>query len=213
MYITPLKTLAVTAFQQTFDASYPVMEFQNVNVGLEYPIDSQHYPSLWVDYDDTQPLVKAGIAHVETKDPEGNSVTAFTRWRFQGYLSVTVVSLTSLERDRLFDEVIRVVAFGEQDDIVGRFKDTFLNNSLIAVNLNTDRIEPRGSAAAPGTPWGTDELMYERTLNLEIIGEFVPNPTTGTLVSLSRIVQLPTETLDPADLLDPSFGSGLTEWH
>lgn len=213
MYITPLKTLVVTAFLQTFDSLYPVQEFQDLNIGLEYPVDAQNYPSIWVDYDDTQPLLKAGIAHVETEDADGNAVAAFTRWRFQGYLSVTVVSLTSLERDRLFDEVVRVVAFGEQNSVVGRFKETIATNELIAANLNTDRIEARGSAAAPGTPWGTDELMYERTMNLEIIGEFVPDSTTGTLVNLTRIVQIPTETLDPANLIDPSYGGGFTEWH
>jgi hypothetical protein len=216
MYVAPLKTLLVEALQGTFDSVYPVTKFRNVHASLEYPVDAQDYPSLWVDYDDTQPLMRAGIAHVETKTDVGTTVAPFTRWRFQGYVSITTVALTSLERDELFDEVVRVVAFGNENTIVGRFKDRIANNDLIAANLQTDKIDVRGSAAAPGTPWGTDELMYERSLNLEIIGEFVPDPTTGTLVPLSRIEIIADQYLPgqpnnpfPEDVI----GEGTTDWH
>lgn len=217
MYLVPLKTMLAEALKLTFDLSYPVVEFRNVHADLEYPVDAQNYPSIWVDYDDTQPLQRAGVAHLETAHPTtGTDVAPFTRWRFQGYVSLTTVALTSLERDRLFDEVVRVVAFGNEDSVVGRFKDKIANNDLIAATLNTDRIEARGSAVAPGTPWGTDELMYERSLNLELIGEFVPDPGTGTLVPLSRIITIPVESL-PGDEEDPENigydSSGYTDWH
>jgi hypothetical protein len=194
-----------------------VTKFRNANISLEYPIDVQDYPSLWVDYDDTQPLLRAGIAHQETRSPlDGATVAPFTRWRFQGYVSVTAVAMTSLERDELFDEVVRVVAFGNEDTIVGRFKSRIANNDLIAANLQTDKIDVRGSAASPGTPWGTDEMMYERSLNLEIIGEFVPDPSTGVLIPLSRIKVIPDEYL-PGDSGNPFppdvIGDGFTGWH
>lgn len=217
MYIAPLKTLLVESLRETFDISYPVPEFRGVHIDLEYPVDPQQYPSVWVDYDDTQALMKAGVSHRETSHPvTGVDVSPFTRWRFQGYVSITVVAMTSLERDRLFDEMVRVVAFGNEDSIVGRFKNRIANNDLIAATLNTDKIEARGSAAAPGTPWGTDELMYERSLNLELVGEFVPDANTGVLVSLSRIITIPVETM-PGDVndweddgVDPSVHTG---WH
>jgi hypothetical protein len=216
MYIAPLKTLLVEALQGTFDSVYPVTKFRNVHASLEYPVDPQDYPSLWIDYDDTQPLLRAGIAHLEDLTDSGTTVAPFTRWRFQGYVSITAVALTSLERDELFDEVVRVVAFGNEDTVIGRFKDMIANNDLIGANLQTDKIDVRGSAAAPGTPWGTDELMYERSLNLEIIGEFVPDPATGTLVPLSKILVLPTAYLpgDPNSPFPPDVvGGGSTDWH
>lgn len=219
MYIVPTKTLINEALKLTFDDQYPVAEFQNVHIDLEYPVDAQDYPSLWVDYDDTQPVLRAGIAHLEYVDPNDGvtPVAPFTRFRFQGYVSITAVALTSLERDRLYDELVRVVAFSNEDGVVGRFKNTIASNDLIAATLNTDKIEPRGSAAAPGTPWGTDELMYERTVNLEIIGEFVPDPAAGVLINLSRIVMIPEEELpghltytpDTVSVTDPGF----TTWH
>jgi hypothetical protein len=214
MYIAPLKTLLVEALTGTFDSVYPVAKFRDVHASLEYPVDPQEYPSLWVDYEDTQPLMRAGVAHVETRTDSGTTVAPFTRWRFQGYVSVTAVALTSLERDELFDEVVRVVAFGNEDTIVGRFRKRIANNDLIAATLQTDKIDVRGSAAAPGTPWGTDELMYERSLNLEIIGEFVPDPNTGTLVPLSRIEIIADQVLpgDPgSDALYPD--TGYADWH
>lgn len=221
MYVAPLKTLLLEALKLTFDTSYPVAEFREVHIGLNYPVDEQDYPSYWVDYDDTQPLLKAGIGHLEYVDPNDDEtpVAPYTRWRFQGYVSVTSVAMTSLECDRLFDELVRVVAFSNEDGIVGRFKNTIASNDLIAATLNTDKIEPRGSQAAPGTPWGTDEIMYERTLNLELIGEFVPDPATGTLINLSRIIPIVNQELPSQLTYVPDNNQvlltdeGLTHWH
>jgi hypothetical protein len=214
MYIAPLKTVLVEALKATFDMSYPEPDFRNVHIDIEYPIDPQEYPSVWVDYDDTQDLVRAGICHLEYVDPVTDTArAAFTRWRFTGYISITVVAMTSLERDRLFDEIVRVVAFGNEDVVIGRFKRYIEANDLIAANMNTDKVQPRGAAAAPGTPWSTDELMYERTLNLEIIGEFIPNATTGTLIPLSKILLIPIEDVT-GDLGDPPLrNQELGTWH
>jgi hypothetical protein len=214
MYIYPLKTILVEALKATFDQSYPEPDFRNLHVGIEYPVDPQDYPSIWVDYEDTQDLMRAGIAHIETVDPDtGDARAPFTRWRFAGYISLTVVAMTSAERDRLYDEMVRVVAFGNEDPVVGRFRSYIDTNDLIAFNMNTDKIQPRGSAAAPGTPWSTDELMYERTLNLEMIGEFIPDAQTGTLVPLSGILLLPTVDVS-GDLGDPPLNSlEIGVWH
>jgi hypothetical protein len=220
VYVAPLKTLLNEALNLTFDQSYPVAEFRGVHIGLEYPVDAQGYPSVWIDFEDTQPLLRAGVGHLEYVNPNDSTtpVAPFTRWRFQGYVSLTAVALTSLERDRLYDELVRVVAFSNEDGIVGRFKNTIASNDLIAATLNTDKIEARGNAAAPGTPWGTDEVIYEKSLNLELIGEFVPDPASGTLVNLSQIIVIPAEEVPghldytPADEVD--FTSGhFTDWH
>lgn len=214
MYVAPLKTLIYEALRQTFDQSYPEPDFRGLNMGLEYPVDPQNYPSVWIDYDDSQPLLKAGIAHIEMVNDLGVTVDPFTRWRFQGYVSLTAVALTALERDRLFDELVRVVAFANEDSVVGRFKNKIASNDLIAATLQTDKIDPRGNAAAPGTPWGTDEMMYERSLNLEVVGEFIPNPDTGTLIPLSKIIVSYTEVLPGEEVPpNPATGTTVTEWH
>lgn len=210
MYLVKTKTMFVEALAETFDQFYPNPDFQKVHVGVEYPVDPQHYPSIWIDYEDTEDLTQAGVAHIEMVDPDTQAIRApFTRWRFQGYVSITVVAMTSLECDRLYDEVVRVVAFGDEDPTLGRFANYIDRNGFIGMTLNTDRLQPRGAAAAPGTPWSTDEMMYERTLNVELIGEFVPDLATSTLVPLSKISLLP-EIESPTVPMDPTeFGI----WH
>lgn len=218
MYVVPLKTLIVQALQGTFDSSYPVAEWAGLRIGMEYPVDVQHYPSVWIDYDDTEPLTKSSIRHEETTDPAtGNPTAPFTRWKFAGYISLTAVALTSLERDRIYDELVSVVATSLEDPLRGRFAQTIADNDLIAANLQTDRLQPRGSAAAPGTPWSTDELIYERTLNIEVIGEFYAVPGTATIVNLSKLIITPSQDItgettpdgDPIVITAPGF----TNWH
>lgn len=197
-YITHLKAMLVQAVVETFDQQYPVADFRDIHTSIEYPIEKQHYPGIWVDYDDTQPLRTAGVDHVETV-VSSTTVSRYRRWKYAGYVSYTVVALTSLERDRLCDEMIKVIAFGGQNPTTQRFRDYVENNELIAANFNFDEIEMRGNAAVPGTPWGTDEIIYERTINIAVLGEFVSDAETGDLVPLSAI-----HVLEPDIYVDPA---------
>lgn len=216
-YLVPLKTLVTTALRSTFGPDYPNPDFASAWVSIEYPVEQQAYPSIWVDYADTANLVRAGVDHLEEQvfagvGPGGSDITRqYTRWKFTGVISLTVVALTSLERDRLYDEMVRVVAFGPESDATARFRAVIENNDLVATNIDFDTIEAAANAAAPGTPWGTDEIIYERGINLNVIGEFVSDPLTGDLVPLSGFQVSATEDLnlpvdrqgwpDPGDVL------------
>ena len=187
MYLTQLKTILVEALRGTFSDGYPVAEWRGINIGIEYPIEPHNYPGIWVDYDDTDNLKIAGIAHMEEKEDDQGDPVHFTRWKFTGYVSMTIVALTSFERDRLYDEVVGVMAFGPDSLGPLNFRHIIENNDYIALNCNFDQIQPRGNNAAPGTPWGTDEIIYERSLNIQVIGEFVPDATGRSLLRLSEI--------------------------
>lgn len=201
MYLTHLKTLVVTALRTTFDATYPNPDFADAWVSIEYPVTKQAYPSIWVDYADTGNLVRAGVDHKEEQVfagvgvDGGDVIREYTRWKFTGVLSLTVVALSSLERDRFYDEVVRVIAFGPESDQTARFRKVIEDNDLLAANVDFDTIEPAANAAAPGTPWGTDEIVYERGINLNVLGEFVSDPITGDLVPLSGFEIIATEDL------------------
>jgi hypothetical protein len=197
-YLVSLKTMLVDALRTTFDVSYPEVDFRSVLCSIEYPVDPQSYPSVYVDYDDDDPLIRAGIDHHEFLNVGTNlepALVPYTRWRFKGTVTFTMVALSSLERDRLYDEVVRVLAFGDENTVTSRFRTYIENNEFIAANMNFDTIVPRGNAAAPGTPWGTDEIIYERGVNVEILGEFVTNRTTGALVPLKAIELLSAQEL------------------
>lgn len=192
MYLRALKALAVDALVQTFGTpdvhapvDYPNPLFRNkLHISIEYPVEAQNYPGIWVDYEDQRPLEIAGIAHQEI-DPEGRP---YTRWKYGGHISYTLVAFTSLERDSLYDELVRTIAFGAQDTATSNFRKTIENNDLIACNLDFDTLQPGGSAAAPGTPWGSDEIIYEKTVTQQAIGEFIVDPeNTQALIPLSKI--------------------------
>lgn len=193
MYLRALKALAVDALVQTFgtkdtpNPNYPNSRLisNGINVSIEYPVEPQHYPGIWVDYEDAKPLQIAGIAHMEI-DPDGKP---YTRWEYAGHISYTVVAFTSLERDELYDELVRTIAFGAQNNTTSRFRQTIETNDLIGCNLDFDTLQPGGSAAAPGTPWGSDEIIYEKTITQQALGDFVVDPDSATaLIPLSKFI-------------------------
>lgn len=216
-YLTRLKAMNVEALKAVFNADYPTQELQDIYVSIEYPINQAAYPGIWVDYSDTEPLVIAGVDHHEwteanllspppLPDPRDNGQFrgAHTRWKFQGYVSYTVSALSSLERDRIYDELVRLFA-SRWTDYNLKFRSYIEDNAFIGANMNLDQIESTGNSAAPGTPWGTDEIIYERSLNMEIVGEFVTDCNTGRLLPLSKISVIP--------VIDPTVVTNYPEPH
>jgi hypothetical protein len=231
MYLVPLKGAIVEALRATFDIDYPEVDFRTLKCSIEYPVAQADYPGIWVNYADTSQLVTAGIGHFELLDDEdsGEEIRV-TRWRFGGEITLTVVALSSLERDRLYDEVVRTLAFAREEESVSAFRDIVEQNDFIAMNINFDQVQPSGDQAAPGTPWETDEIIYEKSLTVDVIGEFISRPDTRELVYLSKIRAIgyaagspePPFTGSPVD--DPlALGNGVTaagfvaswptEWH
>lgn len=186
MYLLELKTNVVEALRATFDGSYPEPDFQSIKASIEYPVDQADYPGIWVNYDDTQELTIAGIGHTEYVEVNGVELPV-TRWRFGGTLTMTLTALSSLERDRLFDEMVKVIGFARFSDSRSEFRDRIEQNDLLAMNANFDLMRPSGDNAAPGTPWGTDEFIYEKSISIDLIGEFVSEPDSMTLVPLRQI--------------------------
>lgn len=191
-YLTHLKTVAREAMATTFDDDYPITDFQSLLVSIEFPNKAEAYPSIWVDFTPTGDLQNAGIGHFEEGHPhgEGGDPKRFQRWRFAGTLSYTGVALTSLECDMLFDEIVNVLAFGLEATPTSEFRTYLENNEFIAVNGNFDEIGQSGFAATPGTPWGTEDVIYERTASLACWGEFVSDGV-GNLALLSEVALYP----------------------
>jgi hypothetical protein len=220
MFLQAVNTLLMEALQNTFDAEYPTADFRGLWVSMEYPADRANYPGIWVDFETTADLQIAGIGHTEYTVPEGrfNVRRKTTRWRFAGMATFTVAAMTSLERARLADELVRVLAFGSEDPATSDFRSYIEHNDLIATQMQWDKFSLNGKAETPGTPWGTDDVIYEITVTVDCQGEFISDGTSGTLVPLSAIVI--TDTVDdtiPAGLGPGASGSGgaadPTDWH
>lgn len=190
MYLVKLKSAATEGLQKSF-ATTPTLDFQGENapfVSIEYPLDRQQYPSVWVDYDDRDSLSIAGIDHREYVLDDAGGQHDVTRWMFAGTITLTAVALSSLERDNLYDELVRIFAFSRIQQDATPFRNTIEGNDFIAVVANWDEARPGGNGAAPGTPWGTeDEVIYEKGLSFDVEGEFVSDPATTALVELAAI--------------------------
>lgn len=213
MFITHLKTALVEALKRTFDATYSEADFRNLRVSIEYPNERQDYPGIWVDFDVEGQLENMGVDHREyvVVNEAENSSRKVMRWRFQGYASFTIVALSSFERDRLFDEVVRIMAFGTESEVTAKFRNYIEDNEFLAMNFDFDQIGISGTSALPGTPWQTDEVIYEVTIRMECLGEFVSDAISGTLIALSKVVSYPYtegETTFPAAAVAPVAAAG-----
>lgn len=190
MYLVATKTAITQALEEVF-ADHPNTDFQGENrpnVSMEYPVEQSHYPGLWVQYADNRELRTAGIGHTEQiVDVDEETVTTYSRWTFSGTATITVVALTNFERDRLYDEVVRTFISARFNSELSPFRNYIENNPLIAMQANFDDLQPFGDNAALGTPWGTDEPIYEKSLSFDLIGEFLTDARVRTLVPLSEV--------------------------
>lgn len=186
MYLTKLKTVLTKAIQLTFDAEYPIAEFRDLHASIEMPVNPQNYPGIWVDYEPMGQLRRMGVAHLEVDDENGLG-REFTRWQFQGHASYTLVALTSLERDRLHDEMVRVMAFGDEYPGTRDFKAYLMENNYLNMAFDFDEITVRGMTNSVGTPWQTDDMIYEVEIVMECFGDFVADHQTFDLIPLSEV--------------------------
>ncbi len=186
MYMTHVKAVAVKAMKSTFDADFPEADFRDLRVSIEYPVLSTDFPSIWVDFDPIGPLRPTAVGHFEDNSVSGG-FERVTRWSYAGNLTYTCVALTAFERDRLFDQMISVIAFAQVDTQRGEFRSIMETSPLVAINVNYHEIDQRGFSAAPGTPWGTDAMMYEATMGMSVTGEFISVPSAELLLPISQV--------------------------
>jgi len=185
-YLRELKTLAQQAISQTFVVTYPETDPRGgqhpVYCSLEYPVSPAAYPALWVTYAPAQ-LQTAGISYTEN-DAAGNW---YARWRFSGTVSFTVAALANNERDMIYDQLVSIIAFASQSQVPSAFREFIENSPLIEVTFSFDSLESTGHSEAPGTPWGTVEVIYEDTVSIQVTGEFTSDPVSLALVPLREI--------------------------
>jgi len=195
-YLRVIKTTEVAAIQSSFVATYPETDpeggSQKVFCSLDYPVDPQAIPGVWVDFETTMLEVASIGGQVET-DLTGNTVN---RWRFQGNATFTVVALSNNERDLIFDELVSMIAFSAQSGAPGSFRSFIDTGGLVQSTWSFDKIEMRGKGEAQGTPWSTDEVIYEQGLAIQVVGEFVSSPVTLALVPLKEIIVTAVDGLD-----------------
>jgi len=177
--------MLVKAITTTFDETYPVEQYRGLHSSISYPEKAADYPSIWVDFDVTR-LEPIGIDTIQYEVGTGG-FQPFKTWKFEGRCTFTIVALTSLERDGIYDEMVKIIGFGSLNSKRATFRNTIDTNEYIGAKFNWDKIQTTGMSASMGTPWGTQEILYEVTIGMESIGEFTSDLENGELLPLSAV--------------------------
>jgi len=156
------------------------------SVDLEYPLKEEKYPGIWVQFSLSK-LQRAGIAqelmNKNETDPDWINWEPIREWSFEGRVSLTIVALTSLERDRIADKLLSLLSFSrppagtitdpERDIVEYRALTSSLGeNPYVSVSINSDILIPGGQSVSVGTPWAQNVLAYEDVYSFDVMGQF-----------------------------------------
>lgn len=157
----------------------------DVTVDMEYPMKKEHYPGIWVQFSFNK-MVNSGIGHEVLTSTVGEDEEVnwepVREFQFEGRVSLTIVALTSLERDRLSDAVVSTLMFSRPPEyvITKASEDTkqfrqlithLANNPYISMSPNLDVIVPGGQAMTTGVPWDEEIPGYEDTYSFDLLGQ------------------------------------------
>ena len=183
MYLARTITVITEATRAYFEQPERDAEWRDLHIGIDYPADVQQYPGIWVDWEPRDHLTVTSINMKEYTD----DLRELERWRFAGEMTFTVYAMTSLERARLHDQLVGMFAEARLRGQESIFRQTIEANDLIAVSINMDQIASRAMVPTTSTPWGTDDNIYEVTLALSLIGEYLTDPGSAADGILSRV--------------------------
>jgi len=168
-----------------------VINGSRITIDMEYPMVPEKYPGIWVQFSFSE-IINAGIGmELLNKDvlveatettPEVINWEPIREFIFKGRATLTIVALTSLERDRIADGVITMLAFSRVPEsvITKASEDTkqfrqliaaLAANPYISMTLNHDAILPGGQAMTTGVPWQADLPAYEDSYSFDIEGQ------------------------------------------
>lgn len=196
--IQSVKTAVVLSVRDALTGTNAADKSQKVNVSLEYPLEELGYPSVWVQFSVTK-LNRSGIGHeIQVRDPDTNEWSFVQEWTFMGRVTLTVLALKNLDRDRLSDSLVAVLAFARPPELLltnpqadakqHRSLITALDeNPYVAMTLQLDTLIPGGQQATPGTPWADDIMTYQDSWSFDIVGQFNLRFSHEGMYTLARI--------------------------
>lgn len=170
----------VMALRQTINGT-TLSDQGTVRIDMEYPAKEESYPSIWVQFSLTR-LRNAGMGHEHWTD-EG----LVREWTYEGRVNLTLLFLTSKERDQMSDALITIFAFSRSPSALAnqgvyvqreggfQYSDFFSSldeNPYLSMTLNSDDLQPGGQSVNVGTPWDPDTLVYEDSFSFTVMGQF-----------------------------------------
>lgn len=192
--IEAVKRGVITAFRSALTDTSISNESDQIHVDLEYPLEEASYPGIWVQFS-LSDLTTSGMGMLQ-RDPESGAL--MQQFRYEGRVTLTLVALTSIERDRLADRVISMLAFsrvpspnlftenGFQESYSSLYAE-FDANPYLSITINSDKPRPGGQSVTVGVPWDQGQLAYEDAYSFEVVGEFMLVTENDGLYRLSRV--------------------------
>lgn len=191
--IETVKRAVMTALREALSGTSlnHLVNGTDVTIDMEYPIAKESYPGIWVQFSFSE-ITQAGIGHEPlirrvlteaTEDtPEEVNWEPVREFQFKGRVTLTIVALTSLERDRLADAVITMLAFSRPPNPVltkptqdtRQFRQlitSLAENPYVSMTVNHDQVIPGGQAMTTGVPWDEEIPGYEDSYSFDILGQ------------------------------------------
>lgn len=208
--VESVKKSVVSALREAIantSLSFPTKGTQ-VHIELEYPMTEEQYPGIWVQFATTR-LQRMGLAQ-EFWIKEGDDWNAVQEWQVQGRVTMTILALSNLERDRIADSLITLFAFSRTPEPVitkpqkntnkyRQFITALDENPYVAMTVNTDVLTGGGQSVNVGVPWQPDVLAYTDAYSFDVIGNFnyvFNSDGTYSLARIERYEALVSETFD-----------------
>lgn len=157
-----------------------------LTIEMEYPLVEEKYPGIWVQFSFTK-IQNSGVGwelmqEVITSDEDGEhkNYEPVREFTFEGRVTLTIVALTSLERDRISDAVLTMLLFSRppETEVIDRGTKQFrqlltslAENPYVSMSVNTDVVTPGGQAVTTGVPWDSEILGYEDSYSFDILGQ------------------------------------------
>ncbi len=189
--IESTKTAIVESLRQAFAGTRLEQNVANstVKIDMEYPMKAEQYPGIWVQFS-FRKFVRSGISQqemtysVENKDTENERINwePVVSFIFEATVTLSIVALTSLQRDRIADTIVvglmaarpPVTWFTDPQRDTQQHRqllEELSTNPYVSLGINLDQFNPGGQAVTTGVPWDPEILGYEDTYSFDILGE------------------------------------------
>jgi len=160
-------------------------------VDIEYPEDAIDWPGLFVQFRPSSVSWTGINPDGFTLNDSSTEYTKFRRGSFEGYFDLSILALSSQERDRLWDSLVELFLFGRDSPATAPFFDTVNSHDLVALTILETAVEPLGDQSSLGTPWDPNILTYEASLRVNVVGQFWADVYNQKLLPLSAITVRP----------------------
>jgi hypothetical protein len=210
MFLTASKVCMVEALRAALPYNLNQLgKMSPRRIDLEYPEDDQDWPALLVQF---RPSIMSwsGLnpdeATLITSGPQINKYRNVRKCLFEGSFDLTLLALTSQERDRCWDSLVELFMLGKNNPATAVFHETIENHDLIAMTILQTQPQPLGDSANVGTPWDPNILTYEASIRISVVGQFWADTYDQVLLPLSGITT--TGYIQNVEVPPPSDGYG-----